>query len=592
MSTLLSSSQSDQTQPLLRAHDLSNFGGGFFRRLIVAATTPGHPAAYILLTLLCVFAFGIGLSTLPPTDRDESRFMQATKQMVETGDYVHIRVQDEPRRKKPIGIHWLQAAAVKIIGAPLNVPWPYRIPSALGAWAAVLMVCAIGRRLFSARAGLIAGAVMATFPLTILEAHLAKTDAALLAFTTLTMASLSWLYVVTFTEEEIFSGDLKTKPAPAVVFWLAFGAAVLVKGPVVAMIAGLTIATLCMVDRSTALIKALRPWWGFPLAMVVIAPWFVALYLGGEGSFVADAVRQDVLPKLLGGQEFHGAAPGSHAIAALATTWPWSLVIPAALIAAWPYREESAVRFCLAWLVPSWLAFEAIPTKLPNYVLPLLPALALLVGAVATQFPGVTPLLRKRGDLAWRVVWALLSVGMGAGVLVVATRYGSDGGIAAKPWALALAGTMFVAAFLSVTMIGRATMGRILSVTVALGLLFAVIAVARFAPSLDRLWVSERLADAVARHPSTQPLLLSGYHEPSAVFRLGTHIELVHPRTAAAALIAAPDRIAAVDETMYAELATPVEEAGFKVVPLETITGQNYATGKAVRLTLLTIAKP
>jgi 4-amino-4-deoxy-L-arabinose transferase-like glycosyltransferase len=308
---LPASSDGDHTRPLLRADNLNNLGGGFFRRFIAAAIAPGHPAAYILLTVLCLFAFGIGLADLPPTDRDESRFMQATKQMIETGDYIHIRVQEEPRRKKPIGIHWLQAAAVKTFGEPLNIAWPYRVPSAIGAWAAVMAVCAIGRRLFSARTGLIAGAVMATFPLAILEAHLAKTDSILLAFISITMAALAWLYVLPVTGAELLTGEIKIDRRPAVVFWVTLGAAVLIKGPVVVMVAGLTIATLCIVDRSMALVHALHPLWGLPLAALVIAPWLVALQFGGESGFVAEAVKQDMLPKLLGGQEFHGAPPGA-----------------------------------------------------------------------------------------------------------------------------------------------------------------------------------------------------------------------------------------------------------------------------------------
>ena len=76
-------------------------------------------------------------ATIPPVDRDEARFAQATKQMVETGD-VDIRFQDEVRYKKPVGIYWLQAAGVKagealgIRGCAQHI-WLYRIPSLIGA---------------------------------------------------------------------------------------------------------------------------------------------------------------------------------------------------------------------------------------------------------------------------------------------------------------------------------------------------------------------------------------------------------------------------------------------------------------------------
>ena len=62
-----------------------------------------------------------GFFNIPPIDRDEARFAQATKQMVETGDFVDIRFQDDVRYKKPVGIYWLQAAAVETASA-LGLP--------------------------------------------------------------------------------------------------------------------------------------------------------------------------------------------------------------------------------------------------------------------------------------------------------------------------------------------------------------------------------------------------------------------------------------------------------------------------------------
>ena len=88
---------------------------------------------YAILTLLCALLYLPGLTSIPPTDRDEARFMQATKQMIETGDYINIHFQDEPRNKKPAGIHWLQTAAVKITGRGPSRWWPDRLPAVLSA---------------------------------------------------------------------------------------------------------------------------------------------------------------------------------------------------------------------------------------------------------------------------------------------------------------------------------------------------------------------------------------------------------------------------------------------------------------------------
>src|SRR2546423_2946064 len=101
---------------------------------------PNGIRPYPLLCLLCLVLYAPGLAAIPPLDRDEARFAQATRQMVETGDFVRIRFQDEARNKKPVGIYWLQAAAVAAFSSPTSTAMlPYRLPSALGDTAAVLL---------------------------------------------------------------------------------------------------------------------------------------------------------------------------------------------------------------------------------------------------------------------------------------------------------------------------------------------------------------------------------------------------------------------------------------------------------------------
>src|SRR6185295_6829386 len=93
--------------------------------------------ALLALVLLCAIAWLPGFFTLPPLDRDESRFAQATKQMLETRDFVDINLGNGPRYEKPVGIYWLQAASTAVLGGGVrNRIWPYRVPSLLGALAA------------------------------------------------------------------------------------------------------------------------------------------------------------------------------------------------------------------------------------------------------------------------------------------------------------------------------------------------------------------------------------------------------------------------------------------------------------------------
>src|SRR6266436_2026372 len=104
---------------------------------------------YALLAALCLLLYLPGLASIPLLDRDEARFAQASRQMLETGDFLRIRFQDEARNKKPAGIYWLQAAAVSAFSTPATTAiWPYRLPSLVGGIAAVLLTFGFGAALF------------------------------------------------------------------------------------------------------------------------------------------------------------------------------------------------------------------------------------------------------------------------------------------------------------------------------------------------------------------------------------------------------------------------------------------------------------
>src|SRR5690242_1928042 len=111
---------------------------------------PGGARPYALLIALCLLLYLPGIVAIPPLDRDEARFAQATRQMLETGDFLRIRFQDEARNRKPAGIYWLQAASVAALSRPASTAiWPYRLPSLIGASLAVLLIFVFGRAFFA-----------------------------------------------------------------------------------------------------------------------------------------------------------------------------------------------------------------------------------------------------------------------------------------------------------------------------------------------------------------------------------------------------------------------------------------------------------
>lgn len=355
----------------------------------------GHLYACLILWVVAFVFFLPGLGSLPVTDRDEARFAQATKQMLETKDFVNIRFQQEARNKKPVGIYWLQAAFVAL-GETLGLQDVrrtilfYRLPSFFGAVGSLLLSYWLSLAFVSRGGALLSAFLLGSTLLLSVEAHLAKTDAVLLVTILITMGALARLYVSSFPLLQR-SQTLSSSPFPPFsydlffLFWGAIGVGLLIKGPFTPLVPALTALTLSFYHRSWRWLKALRPGKGLLLCGAIALPWFTLIMIQTQGAFLTDSVGQDLLSKIGSGQESHGMPPGTYFLLSFLTLWP---LMPFFLLS-FPFIKERwrtpPLLFLLAWIVPLWLLFELIPTKLPHYILPLVPALALLVTYVKEQ---------------------------------------------------------------------------------------------------------------------------------------------------------------------------------------------------------------
>ena len=528
---------------------------------------------YLLLSLLCLALYLPGLAQVPPLDRDESRFVQATRQMLETGDFVRIQFQKEMRAKKPVGAYWLQAASVEAFAdAATRALWPFRLPSAVAAWAAALMTFAFGRHLFGRQAALIAGALLATSLILVSEAHQAKTDAILLATVVAAQGALGRFYMAARTQA----------PAPgpmvALVFWIAIGLSILVKGPVVPAVVLLTILALAISDRGAAWLVGLRPFTGLLVAAAIAGPWFAAISQATGGAFVGEAVKSDLLPKLLGAQESHGGKPGTFLALAAVILWPGSLLLWPSLVAAWRQRHWPQIRFALAWAGPAWIMFEIVPTKLPHYVLPTFPALALLMGAAVI---GGAPALTARAAKVWYGLWALIALALAGAVIFAPIKFGAGLDPAGLPLAVAIAAAGLLAAVSAIR--GRMTnavLAAMLAAIIAFPTVFGVVL-----PGLDRLWVSRAAAAMLAARPHQGAVTVAGFAEPSLIFLLGTDTELGNGADAARRLQDGPQALVLVSDREEEPFHQACAGAGIRPVVAGTVSGFNYSRGKAVVLT-------
>ena len=516
---------------------------------------------YFLLILLCLALYLPGLTALPPIDRDESRFAQASKQMVETGDYVRIQFQTESRAKKPAGIYWLQVASAKLSGHPGSI-WSYRLPSVMGAMLAVLLTFGFGSRITDRKSALLAAGLLASSFLLVSEAHQAKTDAVQLACVVAAQGALGLFYLG------------RAGWTPAMIFWLAQAIGILIKGPVVPMVSLLTLITLCVADRSAAWLKGLRPLPGLLLAALIVAPWAWAISHATQGQFIGTAVKTDLLPKLLGSQESHGGKPGTYLLLAMATFWPASLLVAPALPGAWKSRREAATRFLLAWIVPNWVMFEIIPTKLPHYILPVYPALALVAGLWLT---GAAE--RKGWHKLLAVLWGLIGTALAAAAPAAPLL------LKLPPmWDLLPLGlVMLIAAWAPAAALWRGKKVQAAGLAMAaavicFGCLFSIVA-----PRLSPLWISSRI-DAIV--PAEAPLTAAGFHEPSLVFLHGTPTLLTDGGAAAAFLLKTPGAWAAIEASAQGDFAAKLAESGREPEKISEIDGFNYSRGRPAHVIL------
>lgn len=529
----------------------------------------------LFAALLTLVAGLPSLLLMPPLDRDESRFAQATAQMLESHDYVDIRFQDEPRWKKPVGIYWLQAAAVSLTSDVEDREIaPYRIPSLLGAMLAAWAVAWAGAALFGSRAGFLGGAIMGTTFLLSSEAGIAKTDAMLCGATTLAMAALARIYMATRAGE-------RPVRLHKFLFWAGLGLSILIKGPIGFLVIALAVIALSIWDRNIKWLGRLGWGWGLPLVALMVGPWAIAITIATDGGFWREAIGGDLAPKIAGAHESHSGFPGMYLLLAPLLFFPSTLLLPAAVSTGWSRRAEPAIRFLVCWLVPGWLMFELAPTKLWHYTLPTFGALALLAAAA---------LARPIGKVS-RITGAVLAVF--AAVLVIGiTIYGLTvyGTSTAQTWAaVTVVTTLAAAAIGAFLLLNKAPVAALI-----LSLAFGVVGHASLAGTIRQLRPLaiapqlERTLEAADLHPrqgrTPGPVAITGFHEPSFVFLTGRDTELTDAQGAAEALAEGrPAIVEAHDADAFRAAAGRLGVSGRAV---GVVNGHNYSSGDDVSLTV------
>jgi 4-amino-4-deoxy-L-arabinose transferase-like glycosyltransferase len=480
--------------------------------------------------------------------------------MLETGDFVDVRFQDEARYKKPVGIYWIQSASVAI-GDALVIPQAhttialYRLPSLFGAIATVLLTYWAALAFFGRRGAFLTAALMATCVILMVEVAV--------------MGGLARAYL---------SRGAGVLPRRALlIFWTGFALGILIKGPLVLMFAGLTAAVLSYKERSARWLLTLRPWLGLVFTLAVVLPWFIAIAVKSGGAFYSQAVGHDMLGKVGTAQKYHWAPPGFYLLSFFATFWPGAILAAIAVPFAWIHRKEEQVAFALAWIVPSWIIFEAVPTKLPHYTLPLLPAVAIVtVMAISRYCVGPHRPLAKLSTILIPFIPVGLTIGLSA------ANWSFDGTLPFRALPVLVAASAIALYAWWLFLKNRIPSCLCASFIASVCLTIGVFGFAQL--DLRSLKVSDKLAETVQGFPVDKVRVAAlGYHEPSLVFLVGTQLNLIDTGAEASSFLKQNScAVVFVDKRFEGDFRGENERAGLQPTLSTRVSGFNINSGKRV----------
>ncbi|MCE5314316.1 MAG: glycosyltransferase family 39 protein [Armatimonadota bacterium] len=359
---------------------------------------------YILLSLLCGVLFVWRLGSVPLIGLDEGLYAECSREMLVSGDYVVPTCNGKLFLDKPPLGYWLQAASMRVFGAN---SFAARLPSAIASVVLIGFTVFLGHKLYSRRAGLMAGYMLATAILTAWLARLALLDHLFSLAIAVSLGAFLLSYLGFWTRRGY------------VLFWAAMGVSVLVKGPagmvLICAIVGAFLLLSCRKHSFWCEILRVVPIAGVLVFLAIVLPWYVIVQVRTGGSFAGEFFVHQNLKRAMGSDFAHNQPFWFYLPVFLAGFFPWSVFVPSGLATQLKQasRDASAMAslFAVIWMVAIIGLFSLSRSKLVHYIFPMYPAAALLVGSMWSREidSDKTLLLRKYS-------WAVLVVALLLGV--------------------------------------------------------------------------------------------------------------------------------------------------------------------------------
>ena len=365
--------------------------------------------------LVCATLYTWQLGTIAFLGKDEPKNAQTAREMMERDDWVITTLEGEPWFDKPILYYWTARVAYRVVGVgELGA----RLGPALAALLSVFLTYLLGRRVMrNDSAGVLAAFVLGTGLLFWHFARTSVTDALLSCFVTGTLVAY------------LFARDGVRPVLNLHLMYACAAMATLAKGPVGIVLPGMIIVTDRILSRKWSL-RGLHLVTGTAVFLAVAGPWYYLVMVRSEGQFFRDFILHNNLERFQGTAELPHAGPFYYYIPFLLLgPFPWAVFLPTAVLRLargfrdLEQRDREQYRFLLSWIALPVIFFSMAGSKLPSYLLPILPAVAVILTREIRE------LLRLQGSRVERpfqvtvALFALLSSGIAVALLHYARTY-------------------------------------------------------------------------------------------------------------------------------------------------------------------------
>lgn len=371
-----------------------------------------RPVIFILiLAALAGYLFFFDLGGLALTDPDETFYAQTAKEMLKRGEWITPYLYDKPQFEKPILFYWLVHISYKIFGVN---EFAARFPSAVFAFIGIVAMYLLGAVLFNRRVGAFAAVALAANVEYVILSRACVTDMVLTVF------MLLGVY-------RFFCGYTTGKKFYYILSGIAFGMAVLTKGPVFVLLAIGVFVIFLLFSRDFSSVKKMPILWVALAYLAITVPWYTVVYKIHGTTFLDEFFGFHNVTRFLSSEHKIGSQVYYNIPIIMGGFFPWSLFVPFGL---WhmfkkarakdiSLQEKRGSIFTLVWFFVIFFFFTASSTKLPTYIFPSFIALALIVGVLWDDFlkPGASASLKKGFTVSFWMLMATVVVAS-AGALV------------------------------------------------------------------------------------------------------------------------------------------------------------------------------